>query len=312
MLRRRGRYRQLQAAPKGKNVMRFAAIGAQLRAYRLESGLRAEEIAARLGVSRAALYRYEKGEVIKLDTVNRLAELLKISPLSLLGIGVEYYNRPVGFFERLRQVEETADQILQVALPLNYLISSQELDSVETEIFAEAAADAGADRASVKAMADQVQAILAERKRMYKLRRPTIIAMLSGPALVRMVQQGIGQGLVRAPALRQRARAVARREAEAIADLMEAEPMGLQFGLLATGEPVGQFQILRARDRATLAINPFRSDCLPHQQTGVAMITGAEEAVAAHQRVAEAMWRDAIKGPGGAARIREILTANPL
>ena len=78
--------------------MRFTEIGQQLRAYRLESGLRAEEIAARLGVSRAALYRYEKGEVIKLDTIQRLAELLKISPLSLLGIGVEYYNRPVALF----------------------------------------------------------------------------------------------------------------------------------------------------------------------------------------------------------------------
>ena len=95
--------------------MRFTEIGQQLRAYRLELGLRAEEIAARLGVSRAALYRYEKGEVIKLDTIKRLAELLKISPLSLLGIGVEYYNRPVGYFERIRQIEETADQILQTA-----------------------------------------------------------------------------------------------------------------------------------------------------------------------------------------------------
>ena len=84
--------------------MRFTEIGQQLRAYRLESGLRAEEIAARLGVSRAALYRYEKGEVIKLDTIKRLAELLKISPLSLLGIGVEYYNRPIGYAERIRQV----------------------------------------------------------------------------------------------------------------------------------------------------------------------------------------------------------------
>ncbi len=91
--------------------MRFTEIGQQLRAYRLESGVRAEEIAARLGVSRAALYRYEKGEVIKLDTVNRLAELLKISPLSLLGIGVEYYNRPIGFFERLRQVEESVPSL---------------------------------------------------------------------------------------------------------------------------------------------------------------------------------------------------------
>src|SRR5918912_3246743 len=94
--------------------MRFADIGQQLRAYRLESGLRAEEIAARLGVSRAALYRYEKGDVIKLDTIRRLAELLKISPLSLLGIGVEYFARPVAFLERLRQIEEQADQLLLV------------------------------------------------------------------------------------------------------------------------------------------------------------------------------------------------------
>ena len=52
--------------------MRFTEIGQQLRAYRLESGLRAEEIAARLGVSRAALYRYEKGEVIKLVGSSRV------------------------------------------------------------------------------------------------------------------------------------------------------------------------------------------------------------------------------------------------
>lgn len=53
--------------------MHLGEIGQQLRAFRLESGMRADEIAARLGVSRAALYRYEKGEVIKLDTVQRLA-----------------------------------------------------------------------------------------------------------------------------------------------------------------------------------------------------------------------------------------------
>src|ERR1700704_1526873 len=104
--------------------MRFTEIGQQLRAYRLESGLRAEEIAARLGVSRAALYRYEKGEVIKLDTVKRLAELLNISPLSLLGIGVEYYTRQIGYLERTRQLEETADQILAVTGALFFLTSS--------------------------------------------------------------------------------------------------------------------------------------------------------------------------------------------
>ncbi len=290
--------------------MRFTEIGQQLRAYRLESGLRAEEIAARLGVSRAALYRYEKGDVIKLDTVNRLAELLKISPLSLLGIGVEYYNRPIGFFERLRQVEETADQILQVSFPLTYLTSSDELDSIEAEIFAEAANDAGADRAAARSTAEQVLGILAERKRMYRMRRPSIIGMLSATAITRFLQAGVGVTPPRSDLLRLRARAVARAEMENIANLMEAEPMGLQFGLLSSGEPSGQFQILRSRDRAMLAINPFRSDTIPHLQAGVAMITGAEEAVAAHQRVAESMWREATRGPAAAAQLRELIAVN--
>ena len=292
--------------------MRFTEIGQQLRAYRLESGLRAEEIAARLGVSRAALYRYEKGEVIKLDTVNRLAELLKISPLSLLGIGVEYYNRPIGFFERLRQVEETADQILQVSFPLNYLTSSDELDAIEADIFHEAAMEAGAERGAVRAVGEQVLGILAERKRMYRMRRPATIAMISAGAVVRFLQQGVCQGLARSEQLRHRARLVARTEIDNIARLMEAEPMGLQFGMLSAGEPSGQFQIVRTRDRAMLAINPFRPDTIPNLQSGVAMITGADEAVAAHQRVAEGMWRDAIKGAAAAAELRDILAANPI
>ena len=59
-----------------------------------------------------------------------------------------------------------------------------------------------------------------------------------------------------------------------------------------------------------MAANPFRSDSVPTMQTGVAMITGADEAIAAHQRVAEAMWRDAVKGPLAASKLREMLGAN--
>ena len=94
-----------------------------------------------------------------------------------------------------------------------------------------------------------------------------------------------------------------------MARLMETEPMGLQFGLLAGAEPSSAFKILRARDRVSLAINPFRPDTHPSAHTGVAMITGADEAIAAHQRVAEASWREAVKGPAGAARLRQLLGA---
>jgi transcriptional regulator with XRE-family HTH domain len=290
-------------------MMRFTEIGQQLRAYRLESGLRAEEIAARLGVSRAALYRYEKGEVIKLDTIKRLAELLKISPLSLLGIGVEYYNRPVGFFERLRQLEETADQILQVAGPICYLITSDAYDAALAEAFEEAAEQSGGERMAMRAAAEQVMGLLSARKKVYSLRRPSIIAIISVNAVERFLLTGVNGSLGGSERIRRVCRQVAATEVENIAALMEAEPMGLQFGLLAGAEPSSAFQILRARDRASLAINPFRTDTHPSGQTGVAMITGADEAIAAHQRVAETSWREAIKGPAGAARLRELLTA---
>jgi transcriptional regulator with XRE-family HTH domain len=292
--------------------MRFTEIGQQLRAYRLESGLRAEEIAARLGVSRAALYRYEKGEVIKLDTIKRLAELLKISPLSLLGIGVEYYNRPIGYLERMRQVEETADQILQVHGPVCYLTTSDSYDAALGEAFDEAAEQAGADRATLRATTEQVLGILAARKRMYGLRRPGIICMIAVSRLQQFLESGVAGGIALSDRARRMCRQVAASEVENIANLMESEPMGLQFGLLPITEPTGGFKILRARDRASLAVNPFRTDSHPSSPSGVAMITGADEAIAAHQRVAEAQWREALKGAAAAARVRQLIAANPV
>ncbi len=287
--------------------MRFTEIGQQLRAYRLESGLRAEEIAARLGVSRAALYRYEKGEVIKLDTIQRLAELLKISPLSLLGIGVEYYSRPLGYFERLRQVEETADQILQLHGAVCYLTTSDAYDRALAEALEESTDQAGAERPAIRGMIEQVLGILGARKRMYGLRRPGIITMVSIGAVQQVLEDGVAGGVALSDRMRRLCRQVAEAEIENIAALMEAEPMGLQFGVIVGAEPTSAFKIIRSRDRVSLAVNPFRPDAHPSAHTGVAMITGADEAVAAHQRVAEAAWRDALKGPAGAARLRQLI-----
>jgi transcriptional regulator with XRE-family HTH domain len=289
--------------------MRFTEIGQQLRAYRLESGLRAEEIAARLGVSRAALYRYEKGEVIKLDTIKRLAELLKISPLSLLGIGVEYYHRPVGYFERLRQIEETTDQILQVDGPVAYLVTSDAYDAALAAAFDELAEQAGAERGQMRAAADQVLGIQIARKRLYAARKPGIICMISAARLARFLQCGVVAAATLSERSRRVCRQVAAAEAENIAALMDAEPMGLQFGLLTGTEPTANFKVLRARDRATLAVNPFRTDTIPGSPTGVAMVTGADEAIAAHQRVAEALWKEAVKGAAAAAGVRELIAA---
>ena len=288
-------------------MMQFSEIGQQLRAYRLESGLRAEEIANQLGVSRAALYRYEKGEVIKLDTINRLAELLKISPLSLLGIGVEYYNRPIGYFERIRQIEEQAEQILQVNDQVSYLTTGQGYDAGLHEVLDVATRQAGMDEAAARNGFEQVLGILAERKRMFAQRRPNIIALLSVARLRNFLKGGVAGGIPMEAPLRQRLCRRAAEEVASIAEQMEAEPMGLQYGLLPHAEPTGAFKIIRTRDRAWLAINPFRPDATPGLSTGVAMITGAEEAIVAHQRTAESLWRDALKGAAAAARLRELV-----
>ncbi|MGC8475811.1 MAG: helix-turn-helix domain-containing protein [Acetobacteraceae bacterium] len=289
--------------------MRFNEIGQQLRAFRLESGMRAEEIAARLGVSRAALYRYEKGDVIKLDTIKRLAELLKISPLSLLGIGIEYYSRPVGYFERLRQLEEATDQILEILGPLNYLTTSEAVDLALAEAFDELAERAGAERAALHSQGEQLLGVLASRKRLYQLRRPNIICMVSITDVRRVLEQGITGGMAVSDRVKRIGRQVAATEVENMAALMEAEPMGLQFGLIAGAEPTTRFTLLRGRERVTLAINPFRPETAPGAPTGVAMITSADDAVGAHQRVAESAWRDALKGAAGAARLRELAAA---
>ena len=290
--------------------MRFNEIGQQLRAYRMESGLKAEEISARLGVSRAALYRYEKGEVIKLDTVNRLAELLKISPLTLLGIGVEYYAKPVGYAERLRQIEETSDQILQVFGPICYLITSDQYDSLLAQMFEEHAESQGLDRATARAAAEQLISVMISRKRMYASRKPSIIGILTIGSIQKLLAEGIAPGANVSETLRSVAREIAAREIELVAGHMESEPIGLQLGLMAHGEPNGPFTLLRSRERATLAINPFPSDAPPSQQSGVSMITSAEDAVAAHQRVSEQAWREAIKGAAAAERVRALVAAS--
>ncbi|MBR0669712.1 helix-turn-helix domain-containing protein [Neoroseomonas soli] len=286
--------------------MRFAEIGQQLRAYRLESGLRAEEIAARLGVSRAALYRYEKGEVIKLDTIRRLAELLKISPLSLLGIGVEYFGRPAAFQERLRQVEEQSDQVLQVGGAICYPVSTDAFDGALTEAWTEAA-DASSDRLIARTQVEQMLGLLTARKKLHQARKPNIIAILGEGSIRRMLTDGAAPGLALSERARTRCRLAARAEAEAIAEQMESVPIGLQIGLIAGPEPAGAFMVLRGRERAHVVGSVFPPDAYPTSATGVAFITSADEAIGTHQRVAEAAWRDALKGSEAAGRVRALV-----
>ena len=175
-----------------------------------------------------------------------------------------------------------------------------------------AAAEASdGDRATAKTAAEQVLSLLGARKRSYQQRRPGIIAIISEAAVRTFLDTGLVGNAGLPAVLRERTQRVAAMEIANIADMMDAEPMGLQFGLLPDGGSTSEFSIVRSGDRATLAVNAFRADGLPTSQTGVAMITGADEAVAAHQRVAEAVWREALKGKVAASKLRDILGKRP-
>src|ERR1700728_5496401 len=133
---------------RGVNPMplRFDDIGNRLKAFRLGSGLSAEEIAQKLGISRTALYRFEKGEVAKIETLEKLADLLQVPGPTLLGVGVEYIASAVSYFERMRQIEETAEHVIVLAGPISYVLASDGFDGALGDILREAVHDCIAKR----------------------------------------------------------------------------------------------------------------------------------------------------------------------
>ena len=205
-------------------------------------------------------------------------------------------------------MEEQADQILVVGGAYCYQVTSDAFDGAVGEAWTEAA-DAAPERMQARASADQALGLLAARKRLHASRRPTIIAILSEPALKRFLAEGVAAGVGVPERTRQRCLAAARQEAEAIAAMMESVPIGVQLGIATGAEPSGGFMVMRGRERAHVVASPFPADTAPNGGLGVGSITAADEAVAAHQRVAEVAWRDALKGAAAAQRVRDLIKA---
>src|SRR5204863_6274719 len=160
-------------------AVRFDDIGNRLKAFRLGSGLSADEIASRLGISRTALYRFEKGELAKIETLEKLAELLSVSVPTLLGVGVEYIASAVAYFERMRQIEETSEHIIVLAGPISYLLSSDAFDRALTDMLRENVPEKLENRKRALAQVDEVMAVLRQRKEGYRRRQPGIVNLIS-------------------------------------------------------------------------------------------------------------------------------------
>jgi transcriptional regulator with XRE-family HTH domain len=285
---------------------RFDDIGHRLKAFRLGSGLSAEEIAQRLGISRTALYRFEKGEVVKIDTLEKLAELLNVSLPTLLGVGVEYIPSAVTYFERMRQIEETAEHIVVLAGPVSYLLASDAFNATLAELLKESVPE-GADRARAEADVDEIIAVLKSRKETYRRRQPGIVNLIAASEITRFLINGLVGRLDLPDKVKRERRALARAEVEHFAKIMEDQPIGVQIGIVPETLPHTSFQIFRQPDRQILALSPFRLGEEPNVRVGVAMITSAPEALALHQKQAEGMWQRALKGASAASFLRNLI-----
>jgi transcriptional regulator with XRE-family HTH domain len=284
--------------------IRFDDIGNRLKAFRLGSGLSAEDIAQRLGISRTALYRIEKGEVAKIETLEKLAELLKVSVPTLLGVGVEYIATAVSYFERMRQIEETAEHVVVLAGPISYVLASDAFDRALGEVLRESIPDRIPRREHALRQVDELMVVLAQRKETYRRRCPAVVNLIAAAEMERFLRNGMVGRHDLAEKVRRERRALARAEAEHFTALMENEPIGVQIGIVLDTLPHTSFQIFRQPDRQILALSPFRLGEEPNIRTGMAMITSAPEALALHEAMARELWASALKGPAAVRFMR--------
>ena len=283
----------------------YEELGNRLRAYRIGASLVAEDVAEQLGVSRAVVYRMEQGKIVKIETVERLAQLLGTSMASLLGVEVEYYSTALGFLERMRQIEESAERIVAHFEPISLLLASDEyLDHLRLMLLESLPKDADA---SLAAEVDGILTILRERKISFAKRRPNIVSLVGLRELERFLHTGLVGSLDISETVRRQRVDAARQEVLRIAELMADEPMYVQIGLIDDAMPATSFQLFFAAGSSLLAVSPFRFGELPNVRNGIAMVTASSEPVKMYDEMIDRLWKTAHKGKAGAARLRELL-----
>ena len=93
--------------------------GARIKAARVEKGLTQAELAARLGIGRTAITKWEKGVIknLKRDTIQQIADILEMSPLTM--IGVEEKEKPKTI--TISADEFTEEQFVQIEQFINFI-----------------------------------------------------------------------------------------------------------------------------------------------------------------------------------------------
>ncbi|GAB5509505.1 MAG: hypothetical protein Rhims3KO_09060 [Hyphomicrobiales bacterium] len=260
-----------------------------------------------MGLSRAALYRAEHGEITKIDMLQAIAMELDTSLANLLGSGTEYIVDAAQFFDRMRQVEHDAEQIIGLFSPVSFLLTTPDYDDMLASLLHDYQ-DIPADKEPASSdEIDKLIAILKERKSRFQLRKPVIASIISSVDLERFLRNGLETRHDLPADVIQERRAMALREVHSIAKMLRDQPIGIQIVLANEPIPATSFQIVRQRDRSTLTISPFRLGQDPNVQVGVGQISSAPDAVHLHEQVAKRLWEGSKKGAEAADHLDSLI-----
>lgn len=287
----------------------FRSIGQRLKAHRLGAAMSPEEAAERLGVSRAALYNYERGSTpIKVETLERMAEVLDVSLPSLLGAGTEYFSTAIAYFERLRQIESESERITLFYEPITFLLTSSDFSATLKTMLLEGVPEQARRGANSEREVDEILGILEQRRAALGPRGPNVVGLIGLTEVKRLLRTGLIGTYALSDPVRTKRRDLARMEVQRTIDLIESEPLGTQIGVIDDTVPNQTFELCRLRDGSALvAVSPFRLGEFPNVRLGVASITAAADAVALYERLVATMWQRATKGVAGAALLRKAL-----
>lgn len=276
-------------------------IGARLRAHRDRHGFSPDDLAERLGISRAALYRAEKGEIAKLEVLGRIAAELGASLDQLLGVGAQYLEDAAVLFQRMAELEAEAECVTGVFSPVAYLLTSPDYDRVLKDALFEQA------QATPERIA-QVMEALRCRRRAFASGRMRLRSIVTVADLERFLSQGlIGRASLPA-AMREARRRHARAEVAAISRLALAPPGGrAELRLLEAPGAATSFEVITRVDATWLVVSPFALGVSPNITLGVGVVTRGPEAVASHKAVTERLWSEGIGGEAAHVRIQEVL-----
>lgn len=287
------------------NQIDYQAIGERLRAFRIGRQLNADQVAEKLGISRAAVYRLELGKIVKLETLERLAELLKVSLTSLLGSDTEYFDNALGYFERMRQLEARSSSIISYFDPFSYLLTTPEYSELFKTMLYEARPRVFSD--AQEAMEDQILSILDERKSTFFRQKFQVKSIVGLRQIERYLHIGLVGRLDLPTSVRMERALLARREIENLISILDSNSDHPNIYLIDEALPSATFQIFEQKTTSYVAASPYRLGELPNLHVGIASVTSSAQAVDMYKSMSADLLSRAHSGRDATKKLQQLL-----